>query len=135
MQLLTKSELEVMQVLWEHGALKPAEIEERFPRAIGNAALRSILLILLEKGHVRRRKEGKAFFYEAVTPREGTLRKMARRLAETFCGGSTAALIAHLMRSEKLSEEDIRALQAIADEKLKAPESPKKSGRKSTTKE
>lgn len=121
MKLFTPSELEVMQVLWEHGALKPAQIQERFPRPIRNAALRSVLLILLDKNHVRRRKEGKAFFYEAVTPREGTLRKMTRRLAETFCGGSTAALIAHLLRTEKLSDEDIRVLHAIATEKLQAP--------------
>src|SRR5688572_10823277 len=87
MDPFTPSELEVMQVLWQHGRLKPAEIEARFPRPIRNAALRSILLILLEKGHVVRRKVGKAFYYEAKTPSAGTLRSMARKLAEVFCGG------------------------------------------------
>jgi BlaI family transcriptional regulator, penicillinase repressor len=114
MQPFTPSELEVMQVLWEHGRMKPAEIEERFPREIKNAALRSILLILLEKGHVARRKVGKAYYYEAKTPSEGTLRSMARRLADVFCGGSTAALIAQLIRSENLSPEDVRDLERIA---------------------
>ena len=61
---------------------------------------------------------------------EGTLRKMARRLAESFCGGSTAALIAHLLRTEKLSEDDIRALQAIADEKLQNSAAAKKTSKK-----
>ena len=50
MARFTEGELEVMQVLWEHGALKPGEIQERFPRGIRNAALRSVLLVLLEKG-------------------------------------------------------------------------------------
>lgn len=113
MKQFTPSELEVMQVLWEHGVLKPGEMQERFPRPIGNAALRSTLLILLEKGHVRRRKEGKAFFYEAVTPREGTFKRMTRRLADMFCDGSPAALIAQLIQSEKLSVEDIAELQRI----------------------
>ena len=52
MARFTEGELEVMQVLWEHGELKPGEIQERFPRGIRNAALRSVLLVLLEKGHV-----------------------------------------------------------------------------------
>ena len=114
MALFTAGELEVMQVLWEHGALKPAEIEERFPRPIRNAALRSLLLILLGKGHVKRRLVGKAYVYEARTPSEGTLRKMTRRLAEIFCGGSTAALIAHMIETEKLSDDDIRELEAVS---------------------
>ena len=113
MKHFTPSELEVMQVLWEHGVLKPAQLQERFPRPIGNAALRSTLLILLEKGHVRRRKEGKAFFYEARTPREGTLKRMTRRLADMFCDGSPAVLIAQLIQNEKLSAEDIAELQRI----------------------
>ena len=63
----TPGELEVMQVLWRHGPLKPGEIQRRFPRPIRNAALRSVLLVLLEKGHVTRDKEGRAYRYEART--------------------------------------------------------------------
>lgn len=112
-QPFTAAEFEVMQALWKHGALKPREIQAVFPRPIRNAALRSILLILLEKGHVNRRKSGRAYVYETATPQRGALRKMARRLAESFCGGSTSALIAQLLKSEKLSAQDIRELQQI----------------------
>jgi len=118
MRPFSPGELEVMQVLWRHGELKPAEIEACHPRRIQNAALRSILLILLEKKHVNRRRVGRAYFYRALTPPDGTLRRMAARLAEVFCGGSTPALIAHLMQSEQLGEEDIRELQRIAGQKL-----------------
>ena len=31
MSRFTKGELEVMRILWKHGELKPAEIQERFP--------------------------------------------------------------------------------------------------------
>ena len=125
MKLFTPGELEVMQVLWEHGALKPAEIEELFARPIRNAALRSLLLILLDKGHVTRRLVGKAYVYEARTPREGALRKMTRRLAEIFCGGSTATLIAHMIKTENLSANDVRELQAIA-RRMRRPAGPRK---------
>lgn len=117
MESFTPAELEVMQVLWEHGTLKPAEIEDRFPRPVRNAALRSVLLILLEKGHVARKKVGKAYFYRARTQPDGEFRKLTRRLADVFCGGSPKALIAQLIRSEKLSAEDIRELQQIASGK------------------
>ena len=49
---LTTAELEVMQVLWEHGELKPGEIQELLERDIKNPALRSILSILVETGLV-----------------------------------------------------------------------------------
>ena len=115
MPSLTRGELEVMRLLWEHGEQKPSEIEERFPRPIKNAALRFQLKILLDKKHVRRRKVGKAYYYKAVTPRKGAFRKMARRLAQTFCQGSTVGLIAELIRAEGLTVEEIRELQQYAE--------------------
>jgi hypothetical protein len=42
--------------------MKPAELQQRFPWDIKNPALRSHLTILLAKGHVKRRKVGKAYF-------------------------------------------------------------------------
>jgi BlaI family transcriptional regulator, penicillinase repressor len=117
MENLTKGELEVMQVLWKCGTLKPAEIQGYFSREIGNAALRSVLLILLDKGQVTRKMVGKAYYYKAKSPPRGELSKLTRRLADAFCGGSTKALIAELIRSEKLTDEDIRELEAIAKKK------------------
>ncbi|MEO8377868.1 MAG: BlaI/MecI/CopY family transcriptional regulator, partial [Candidatus Sumerlaeota bacterium] len=38
----------------------------------------------------------------------------ARRIADVFCGGSSKALIAQLIKSEKLSADDIRELEQIA---------------------
>lgn len=114
MKPLTPAEVEVMQVLWDSGPLKPAEIQEKFPRPIQNAALRSLLLVLLEKGHVRRRKDGKAYYYEATTPRDSAFRNMVRRIADAFFGGSTVSLVAELVKEEELNAEDLRDLQKIA---------------------
>jgi BlaI family penicillinase repressor len=116
MARLTEGEMEVMQVLWEHGSLKPAEIQERFPRPISNMALRSGLRVLMEKGHVKRRKDGRAYYYQAKTAREQAMKKTMRRMADVFAGGSPFALIAQIVKSEKLSEEHIQELQKIASE-------------------
>jgi len=114
---LTKGELKIMQVLWDHGELKPPEIQSHFRRPVKNVTLRSALWVLMDKGHVRRRKGGRAYYYRAVTPRARALKKMTQNMAEVFSGGSTLALIAQLIQSEKLSEADIRELRKIAGEK------------------
>ncbi len=118
---LTSAELEVMQILWEHGELKPAEIQGRFPRSIKNPALRSILAILVEKGHVARRKQGKAFFYKAKTRRQIVFRSMMREVADIFCQGSSEALLMNLIKSQKLSDKQLLELKRMADEPTEKP--------------
>jgi BlaI family transcriptional regulator, penicillinase repressor len=121
MARFTPGELEVMQVLWKAIPLKPADIEARLKRPIGNAALRSVLRVLLDKGHVARSKRGKAYFYRPTRPARTSLRQMARKMADLFCGGSSFDLIAQLVKSEKLTEDDIRKLQELAVARKKPP--------------
>ena len=111
----TKGELEVMRILWEHGELKPVEIQERFPWKLKNPSLRSYLTILLEKGHVVRRRIGKAYFYKAKTRRDSAFRTMVRDLARVCCDGSVEVLLCRLIRSEKLSEEDLIELKRLSE--------------------
>lgn len=113
MSLMTPTELDLMRVLWQHGEQKPTEIQEHYGRPIKNAALRFQLRVLLAKGHVTRRKVGKAYYYKAVASREGTLKRMVRRMAEVFSAGSTPDLIAQLIKVEKLDAAEIRELQRL----------------------
>jgi predicted transcriptional regulator len=126
---LTPGELEVMEVLWRHGPLKPAEILEHLDRPLSNPALRSVLRVLLEKEHVTRTRRGKAYYYRPRRPAPVALRRMTRKLADIFCGGSSLELIARLVREEKLSPDDVRALQQIANEReATKPRSKKQKG-------
>ena len=116
MPRFTQGELEVMRILWDHGKLKPAEIQGRFPRKITNSSLRSYLSILLEKGHLVRRRVGKAYYYRAKTRRNPAFRSMLRELTRVCCDGSVDVLICHLIRSQKLSEEDLIELKRLSEE-------------------
>jgi len=118
----TEGELEVMRILWAHGEMKPAEIQEKFPREIKNSALRSYLTILLEKGHVSRRKVGKAYFYRPKTRRDKAFRHTLRSMLDTFCEGSAEGLLVRVIKSEKLSEEELLELKHIADGAEDLPE-------------
>ncbi len=117
MPRFTKGELEVMRILWQHGALKPAEIQGRFPWEIKNSSLRSYLAILLEKGHLMRRRVGKAYYYRAKTRRGSAFRSMLDDLTRVCCDGSVEVLLCQLIRSEKLSEEDLLELKRLSEEK------------------
>ncbi len=116
MSRFTPGEMRVMQLLWAHGELKPAELQSLYPEPIKNPALRSILKILVEKGHVTRRKVGKAYLYKAKTPRQRAFSKLLSDLIETFCAGSVEELLLALVRKEKLSEQDLLELKRLADE-------------------
>jgi predicted transcriptional regulator len=85
MPRFTPGELQVMRLLWEHGEMKPSEIHRLYPEPIKNPALRSYLTILCEKRHIRRRKAGKAYYYEAVTRRQSALRETLRELVDNYC--------------------------------------------------
>jgi predicted transcriptional regulator len=116
MSRFTAGELRVMQLLWEHGELKPADLQRLHPVPIKNPALRSYLKILVDKGHVSRRKVGKAFLYKAKTRRTRAFSTMLADLVETFCAGSVQELVMALVRKEKLSKADLLELKRLADE-------------------
>ncbi|HUT23025.1 MAG TPA: BlaI/MecI/CopY family transcriptional regulator [Sumerlaeia bacterium] len=115
MSTLTRAELEMMRVLWEHGEMNPTQIQQKYPRPIKNAALRFQLKVLLGKGHVSRRKEGKTYYYQAVMLRQNVFREMTRRMSDAFCGGSAVGLIAELIRSEKLTPADVEEVKRFAE--------------------
>ena len=116
MPRFTPGELAVMRILWEHGEVKPSEVQERFPEPIKNPALRSYLTVLVEKGHVSRRKVGKAFYYKAVTRRQTAFRSTLREMVDAYCEGSAKNLVLNLIRAEKLSETELLQLKRLADE-------------------
>lgn len=114
MNELNENEREALRILWELDEAKPAEIQSQFGWDIENATLRSVLRNLIDKGFVSRRKDGKAYFYKALSRRSSLFGQAMQRMAEIFTGGSKAGLILELLRREKLSAEDLAALQEIA---------------------
>lgn len=117
MSELNKNELEILRVLWDHGEMKPAEIQIQFEWGIENPTLRSVLVGLLDKELVTRRKQGKAFFYKAKARRRSQFLRSMRRMADVFTGGSTVDLILQLLKQEKLSTDEIAELKRLAGEK------------------
>ena len=60
---------------------------------------------------------GKAYVYQAVTPKRTAFRSTLRDLIDAYCEGSIRSLMVNLIRTEKLSEEELAHLKRLADEK------------------
>jgi BlaI family transcriptional regulator, penicillinase repressor len=112
--LLNQNELEALRILWEGGELKPAEIQGRFGWTIENATLRSVLVNLVEKRQVRRRRQGKAFYYSAVVPKTTMLQGMMGMLKRVFAAGSGRALVAQLVETGDIKPSDLEAIRDAA---------------------
>ena len=108
---LNQNELEALRILWEKGALKPAEIQSHFSWPIENATLRSVLVNLVEKGHVTRKLRGKAFFYGARVKKTALLQNMLHTMARVFAAGSKQELIAQLVRTGDMKPEDLEVIR------------------------
>lgn len=116
--MLKGNELEILKILWKEGPLKPGDIQERLSEPVKNSALRAQLASLVERGQLKRRREGKAYYYRAVAAKESTFRVLARRIADVFFEGSSVALVGQLIESaEDWTEEDLAVLRRLAETK------------------
>lgn len=111
---LDERDLEILQVLWEHGPLKPSDLQERLSFQIKNPALRWLLNDLVRRRQLHRRKEGKAFFYGAAVERRHLLQALGQKLRDLLFGGSALAMIGELAELQKLSPDDLDYLKKVA---------------------
>ncbi|MGP0074892.1 MAG: BlaI/MecI/CopY family transcriptional regulator [Bryobacteraceae bacterium] len=107
---LTKLELQIMEALWNRGALSIREIQEAFPEP-GRPAYTTIqttVYRLEDKKALRRvKKISNAHIFEAVISRQAAQRKLIDELLALF-GGRTQPVMAHLIESGKLTLDDVR---------------------------
>ena len=94
---LSRRERQIMDVVYRRGRATAAEIHADLPDPPVAAAVRTLLRILEEKGHLRHEKEGPRHVYYPVTPRNVAQRSAVRHLIGTFFNGSRAAAIAALL--------------------------------------
>ena len=123
---LNPNELEALRILWEVGGLKPAAIQARFSWPIENATLRSVLVNLVAKGHIRRKLQGKAFCYEARVEKRSLLRATLQTVQRIFTGGSSRELVAHLVETGDIRPADLELILQTAHDNA-APKSNRRS--------
>ena len=112
---ISDSELEVMKVLWRAGdALSVTEIREALQRSMGWEAttVKTLVSRLVNKGALRQEKRGVYFYTPLISEREyngWATNDLIRRLYH----GSARELVAALVHSEGLTQQDIEELRAM----------------------
>ncbi len=119
---LTQVELEFMLILWERGEVTTEDVLDELARAgrkLSDGSVRKILSILVAKGYVVRRADGRAFVYKAVVAKGRANRSMLRDLVERAFSGSPALMMAALLDDARISRTDLSQIKKLIAEKEK----------------
>ncbi len=119
----TDRELDIMGVLWDRGPATVAEVREALEDELAYTTVLTVLRVLEDKGHVRHEEEGRAHRYHPLVERQAAGKSALRRLTRKLFKGSPELLLTHLVSDRKLSEEEIRRMRTLLDERLKESES------------
>jgi len=96
-QTLSRRERQIMDVLYQRHRASAAEIREALPSAPSYSAVRALLRILEEKGHIRHEEKDLRYVYIPTVPRGRMRRTALRHVVETFFDGSAAQAVAALL--------------------------------------
>ena len=104
---LSRRERQIMEVLYRRHPASVAQIRSALPDPPGYSAVRALLRILGEKGHVRHEEKDLRYMYSPTVPRARVRRTALRRMVETFFEGSAAQVVAALLDSSAAPLTDV----------------------------
>jgi predicted transcriptional regulator len=116
---LGNAELEVLSVLWDHGAQPVRQVMNhlhRSGRRVAYTTVQTLLTRLEQKGFVASDKSDLAYVFRAKLSRERVRRSRLKTLVRELYAGEPAALALHLIRSQRLSPGEIAELHQLIEE-------------------
>jgi BlaI family transcriptional regulator, penicillinase repressor len=118
---LSRRERQIMDVLYRTGRATVADVRAQLPAAPSYSAVRTMLRILEEKGHVRHDFDGPRFVYIPTVTRDKAKRSALKHLVNTFFEGSATQVMAALvdMSPQTLDDDEIARLRQIIDDARK----------------
>jgi|SRR6185503_3457086 len=94
---LSRRERQLMEVVFSRGEATAVEVYRSLPDPPSRTAVRTLLRILEEKGHLKHVQRGREFVYQPTQPRLRAGRSALQRVLQTFFNGSLEkAVAAHL---------------------------------------
>jgi predicted transcriptional regulator len=112
---LSRRERQIVDVLYRLGDATAQDVLDQLPDPPSYSAVRALLRILEEKGHVKHRRDGPRYVYTPTVPRERARVSALRQLVGTFFDGSAGAAAAALLdlSRDDLSEEELAQLEEL----------------------
>lgn len=118
---LSRRERQIMDVVYEHGQATASQVRETMPDPPSYSAVRAMLRILEDKGHLRHEIDRTRYVYAPTKPRGQAARSTLRQVVQTFFGGSVEQTVATLLSSSegKLSQEELERISTLIEEAKK----------------
>ena len=112
---LSRRERQIMDVLYHRKRASAAEIRESLADPPSYSAVRALLRILEEKGHVRHAEKDLRYVYFPTVSRERVRRAALQHLVETFFDGSAAQTVATLLdpTTARVSESELERMSEL----------------------
>src|SRR5215475_5616050 len=118
---LSRRERQIMDAIYRRGQATAAEVLADLPDPPSYSAVRAMLRVLEEKGHLRHEQQGPRYVFLPTVPRDKARRSALRQLVQTFFDGSTEQAVAALLdlSSAKLSDDQLDRLSQLIDQARK----------------
>jgi predicted transcriptional regulator len=115
---LSRRERQIMDILYRLGSATAAEVQQNLNDAPSYSAVRALLRILEEKGHLKHAYDGPRYVYAPVVSRPVAQKSALRQLVKTFFGGSTSNAVAALldMSGDDLSDAELERLGQLVEQ-------------------
>jgi predicted transcriptional regulator len=109
---LSRRERQIVDILYSQGRATAAEVQAALPDPPSYSAVRAMLRILEEKGHVRHEQDGPRYVYVPTLARDNAKRSALRHMLQTFFDGSAEQAISALLddSSTRLSDRELDRL-------------------------
>jgi BlaI family penicillinase repressor len=106
---LSRRERQIMEILYQRGKASASEVRESMGDAPGYSAVRAMLRVLEEKGHIKHQAEGLKYVYLPIVTRDKAKRTAVKHLLDTFFGDSPEQVVAALLdvSSKRLTREEL----------------------------
>ena len=113
---LSRRERQIMDVVFRLGKATAAQIMDGIPDAPSYSAVRAMLRILEEKGHLEHEKVGTRYLYKPTISQKKAKKTALRHVLTTFFEGSVSQAMAALIDlSEDLSEDELDSLTQLIE--------------------
>jgi predicted transcriptional regulator len=112
---LTRREREIMDILYRRGRATAHEVLEDLADPPSYSAVRALLRLLEERGHVKHAVDGQRYVYSPAVARGDARKSALAHLVKTFFAGSVEDAVAALVDRSKLSREELDRLAEIID--------------------
>jgi len=118
---LSRRERQIMDIIYRRGSASAADIREAMPDAPTYSAVRALLRVLEEKGHVEHENEGLKYVYRPVVTRDKAKRSAVKHLVDTFFRDSPEQVVAALLdvSAKRLSREELDRMAEMIEKAKK----------------